>query len=794
MIWADWLVRDLRHAARVLSREPGFATTAILSIALGIGVNASIFSVADGMLFRPLPYPDPGRLVLLQPYSRGNPNGTMSRDMFERIRQNARSFEAIDTVRTDFLDTLIDGGEPTRLFAFAVGSDLLPALNVRPMLGRWLAAEDYHAGGERSALVTSRLWRRLGSPPDIVGRTLTLEQRPLRVVGVMPDGFIFPVGPLGNPQPDVITPYVPDPSQPPARDARVAPPIGRLAPGVSRARAQAEVEALSAAADGNEATVRAMGLREGMFIVARPILFVLVGAAAFVLLIVCANLASVLLARGAARERELAVRRALGASRGRLAAQLGAESLMVACLGGGLGLLLADLTFDVIYAQVPGRVYRMLPAGVDRRVVLFGLCLSLVTAALVAIMPALRLSQPRLASLLQRGQGGSRGWGRGWPAGRVLVAGEVALVVLLLAGAGLMINSFVRLSAVDLGVEPEGVSTINVALPAARYPRPAAYAFYSSLLERVRALPGVEAAAGVYGLPLISIGASPLALPPSAPEGAEGEVWVVTPGYFQTFGIPLLAGRGFTEQDMVASAPVAILSRRASELGWPDGSALGLTFQNGDDRPRTIIGIAGDVRRSAMRDAVPVMYVPFDPATFRTMSLAVRMASGQPTPTAAVTARVRAMDARLYTTVGSYADAIASQSTLPRFETLVFSAFGVLGLVLAAVGIYGTVAYVVSQRTREIGIRMALGASRRVVQTMVMRQAMAPVCLGLVVGLVGAFNLTRLIEHWLFDVPPRDPATFGAVTLGLLVVAAAASFLPARRACRVDPIETLRAE
>jgi putative ABC transport system permease protein len=539
-------------------------------------------------------------------------------------------------------------------------------------------------------------------------------------------------------------------------------------------------------------TVRIVSLRENLFYVAQPVLFVLVGAAAFVLLIVCANLASLLLARGSERERELAIRTALGASRGRLARQLMLESLLIAVIGGGCGLLLANATFDLIYALVPGRVYRIIPAGIDYRVVVFATLSSLCAGLLFGVAPAQRLSKPDILPSLQQGKGLSRFGAGSWQTGTLLVASETALVVVLLAGAGLMVNSFARLLRVDLGVNPDRVDILTVSLPRTRYPRLAAFQFDQQLLERVSALPDVDRAAGAVSAPLFGSLWMRLSLPDSPT--ASGTAEPVTAGYFRTFGIRLLAGRAFTDHEAMTNAPVAVLSESAARIGWPRGDALGSTFQNPRDQPRQIIGIVADIRQSVRQRAVPVMYMPFDAATFRSMTIAVRSREDPRAMAAMLKAQVRSLDPNLMATVSPFTEILDAQIAVPRFQTLLFSVFAVLGLILAAIGIFGVVGYTVARRTHEIGVRMALGADARDVMRMVIREALTPVAAGLGIGLIGAFWITRLLASWLFEVTPHDPATLTAVSLLLVGTALAATYFPARRASRVDPMEALRTE
>lgn len=442
----------------------------------------------------------------------------------------------------------------------------------------------------------------------------------------------------------------------------------------------------------------------------------------------------------------------------------------------------------------------MFPAGIDYRVTLFAAGASLLAGLIFGAIPAIRFSRPDINESLKTGKPTSRFGRTSWQIGSPLVAGEVALVVILLAGAGLMVKSFARLRSVELGLTPERVDFVEVSLPPSRDQRRAAYGFYTSLLARVQALPQVEAAAGAHGIPFASAGSSPLALPgqtagdPSIEPIMRGSVWLVTADYFRTLRIRVVAGRAFTDREGVSNAAVAVLSESAARTGWPRGDALGSLFQNTGDQARQIVGIVGDVRGGVRLGPTPIMYVPFDPLTFRSMSIAVRSSGDSRVVEATMKTAVRGLDPNVSVTVTPLGDMLESQVAVPRFQTALFSVFAGLGVILAAVGISGVVAYIVSRRTREIGVRMALGADAAAVRAMVLRQALGPIACGLGLGLIGSLWLTRLLQSSLFEVTPHDPSTLIAVVLMLAGTALAAAYVPARRASRVDPIQALRAE
>ena len=572
--------------------------------------------------------------------------------------------------------------------------------------------------------------------------------------------------------------------------------MARLREGVTASQASAELRALGRAGltGQPQSGVGVQSVRDAMFGTARPVLYLLLTATFLVLVIACANLASLLLARGTRRARELAVRSAIGATRGRLARQLIVESLVLAAIGGGVGVLLSIVAFELLYGQVPGALYRLLPAGVDTRALLFTLAVSIVSGLIFGVAPAIQLSGADLKAPLQS----AHGFGtprRSWRSGAVLVAVEVALVVVLLAGAGLTVQSFSRLMRVDVGVDPEGVAVLSLNLPRSRYTPSEVNRFSSELIASLRSRPWIGAVAGVYAAPVAVAAGWSAADLPNVPAGA-AQTWPIMFGHFETFAIAVRGGRTFSEAEVAANAPVVVLSERAADLGWPDGDAIGQLVRFGDDQPRRIIGIVGDVRGSRRQPGPAMVYIPLHSNLLPggVTEIAVRSSRGDDAVRGLLIAEVRRTDASVRVSVQPFADILAAEVAIPRFQVQLFSLFSLIGLTLAVGGVLGVVQYLVSRRTREIGIRMALGASASQVRLMVLRQSLGPVAWGLAIGLATASWLTRALEPWLFEIKPNDPVTLVGVALLLSATAIGAAYLPVRRAARLNPMVAIRIE
>jgi predicted permease len=835
------LRQDLRHVARMSGKNPGFALTVILMLGLGVGANTAIFSVINGVLLRPLALRDPERLLLLWTDNPAHQLGfrefpAANADLPE-WREKATSFEGIAAL-TNGLADLSDssdssdssgsssspgasrvGVEPERVGAVQGTADLLPLLGVRPFLGRYFSADEEQWARHRVAIISYALWqRRFGGDPEILGRTITVNRVPRKVIGVMPEGFHFT---RAAEMPQIYN--LPEKTElwlPMSRDANywhnraernLVVLIGRLKAGVTQAQAQADMDGVAARQAADDPLTHG-GWRVWLTPLldqtvgrTRAPLLVLLGAVGLLLLIACANIASLLLARAAERRREIAVRAAIGAGRARIVRQLLTESLALAALGGGLGLALGYWGLGLLLRLLPQDTPRLQDVSLDARVFLFTASTSLLTGALFGLAPAWQASKVNLVEAL-KDAGRANSSGRGLRGRRALVTVEVALVAVLLVGALLTLQSFRRLLAVDPGFDPQGVAAFEVLLPWARYGDGAQRAqFFEQARARIGGLPGVRAVGAVSNLPLSGSesmnffaveGAPPP--PPSAEPIAEDRV--VTPGYFEAMGINLLSGRGFEASDGPAALPVAVVNESLARRFFPKGDAVGgrIKLKFGDDKWRTIVGVVRDVRGFALEtQARPQLYHPNaqDPVRDQ-MVVAVRAdARALPFLPGAVRRELKQLDAAIpvanYRTMPELmARALARQ----RFITLFLGLFAAVALLLSVVGLYGVVAYGVSQRTREIGVRMALGARRRNVVGLVIGQGMRPALVGMLIGMFGAFALSRFLAGQLYEIKPTDPATFAAVALGLLFVSLAACYFPARRAADIDPMASLRCE
>jgi putative ABC transport system permease protein len=791
--------QDVRYALRALRRAPGFASVAILTFALGIGTNLAIFTLADGMLFRPLPFHDPDRLVLIQGYStrEGMAYSRVARIDFEQLRAHHSGFEAVATVSGEGGLTW-SGSEGAESIRTSYGTpNLLELLGVGAHIGRPLRPGDEHAE-PRLGMLTFDTWqRRFGGDPSIVGRTLAFDQARVEIVGVLPPRFIFPVqASLGDG--DLFMVRELDPKDAANPTAGVWTPIARLKAGVSAAQAQTETDVLvrrtaqQFSLPQEDRALRVANLQFALFELNRSLLWLLISAAGGVLLIACVNLANLLLARGAAREREIGIRTAIGASRARVARQLLIESVVLGVLAGGVALFVAALTFDAAAVQIPSR-YRLVQPVLDPRTVAFTLLLSVAASIVFGVLPALRLASANAGAAMRenrRVEGGRLPLMR---AGAVLVAAQVALCFVLLAGTALTANSLVRRRTIDLGIAYKDVVQLRVALSTSRYAtREQAFDFNQRVFDEVRQLPGVEAAAidfSQFG------GTAPWMHAVAEGIPYQTGVWGVTSGYFKTMGIPLVEGRDFSEAEIRADAPVAVVSESVARALWPGQRAEGKALAAEKLPALTVIGVARDVRSGYGRDIRPAVYRPLVRGRNRWMTIIARSA-GRPGPLGqAMRTIVQRLDPRIVVaTPMSVADTLARGIADQQFQTSLFALFGLVGLLVSVVGIYGVMAHWVSSRTREMGVRLALGAAPAELRRLVIRQASIPLAAGLAAGLLGAFVLTKRLQSLLYGVTPHDPATLSAVVLILLGVGIAAAYVPARRAARVDPIIALRAE
>jgi putative ABC transport system permease protein len=805
------LVQDVRHAVRRLGRSPGFAATAVATIGLGIGASTLMFSVVDGVLLRPLPYPDPERLVAIQSTraSTGRAGYNVSYPDYVDWRDQSRAFEAMAALRGSGA-TLTGGGQPERVEAGAVTPSFFDVLRLRPALGGLFPPSVDRPGGERVAILSDALWRRrFTADPGVVGTTIALSGTPYTVVGVLPSGTRLPAELEGV---ELLTPVALDGESLTYRGSRYLSVIARLRPRVSVAEAEAEVAAIASRLarqypdDNAGRGVAIISLREATVGFLRPPLLLLLVAVGFVLLIACTNVANLMLPRALVRRREIAVRTALGAPRRRLLGQLLVESLLIALLGGVLGVVLASWGLDSLVAFAPRQTPRLGQIAIDSRVLAFGFLASVATGLLFGIGPALSAVKADLVRSLH-GSGRTTGRGR-HGASRALVVTEVALSLVLLAGAGLTLESFRRLLAVHPGFDPAGVLTFKLSLPESRYARSEQRSrFIAELLDGIRGLPGVEAAGAITPLPLggDNIATTFLVLdhpPPPAGQKPSADYRAVTPGYLEAMRIPLKKGRAFDERDGRGAPAVALVNETLAARLFAGEEPLGRKLRIGvgadadDPKVIEIVGVVGDVRNKGLHvPPRPEIYVPQAQHGWAWMSVVVRAPGGFEGLPAALRREVAALDPEqaMYL-VQPLTDLVSEAIAVHRFVMGLLSGFAVLALFLAGIGLYGVLAGSVSQRTTEIGVRMAVGAEAADVMRMVLAQAATLAGAGVLIGLAAALALTRLMRGLLYEVSATDPPTFAAVGAVLLVVSLLASYLPARRAARVDPMTALRCE
>ncbi|AHG88665.1 permease [Gemmatirosa kalamazoonensis] len=823
----ETLSRDLRQALRGLRRAPGFTLAVAVTLALGIGANTAVFSVVRAVLLRPLPYADPAHLVVVWNHWPESPRTWLSQPEAYDYAAHRTTFERFAAFSDNAMNVTggcapeVVGCEAERVRVGVAEASLLDVLGVRPLLGRNFTRDEDVPNGARVALLHEDFWRRrYGADPRIVGRTIRLDATPVTVVGVLPSAFRLPLEFAGD-HAQLLLPLRLGPPDENERGAHRLNAVAKLPPGLTPAAAQRRVDAFMA--DLRREHEHDYGPNFGVTLVpvaeqvrgdVRPLLLVLVGAVSFVLLVGCANVANLLVARAERRGREVAVRRALGAGRGRLAAQVLMESVVLALGGGALGLLLAAWATRALAAAPLPQLPRLDRVAVDGPVLAYTLAVSLVTGLLFGLAPVARLGAPN--DPLRQGRGTTVGRPRA-RLRQLLVAGQLALAAVSLTGAALMTRSFARLTAVSPGFAPEHVLTLRLSPPAAKYGSSSAVrAFYAALLERVRALPGVRSAGAVSALPFDgSIGdwgfsIEGVARPRSHRQpGPAADFQAATPGYIEAMRIPLLRGRTLTDADRLGAPAVVVASESMARRWFPGGDALGRRIQllgGADSVWRTVVGIVGDVRHGGLAEpAHATMYVPHAQAIAslpdsigavpRSLSVVIRAVGDEESLGSAVRALVRRLDpdvpaARVRPLAAVVSDSLATS----RLATLLLLAFGALALVLCAVGVYGVMSYVVAQRVNEIGIRIALGAPRGAVMRRVMWQGMRPVLVGLAAGAALAWAGTRLMRGVLFQVSATDPASYAAALLALVAVAALANWRPARRAAKVDPIVALRAE
>ncbi|CAN5347634.1 ABC transporter permease [soil metagenome] len=821
------LWQDLRCGARTLAKNPGFSVVAVIALALGLGANTAIFSVFNAVLLRPLPYPEADRLMVVYEtnLARGQTDVGASMPDFREWRGRNQSFERMAAFSTDSYN-ISSNEEPERVVGAQASIDLVPLLGVEPSQGRAFLPEEEIYGKHRVVIVSEELWRsRFGADAKLLNQTIKLNGEDFNVVGVMPRGFDFPERRVM-----LWTPLaLPDGSSRNTRGNYWLGVVGRLKPGVTEAQAQADLNNVhhQLAQDVKETAgygARVESLHEATVGNVRAALVVLLAAVACVMLIACANVANLLLARAAGRQREVAIRAALGANRRRLIRQLMTESLLLSILGGIAGLLLAVWGVDALVSLEPD-LPRLNAIRVDGRALVFMFALVLLTSLLFGIAPAWRATKINLDESLKEGGRRATGGGREYRLLNSLVVAEIAIALVLLVGAGLMVNSLLRLQHVDPGFKTNNILTMQLALPKSRYPderRELTVGFYRQLLERLKALPGVEAAGMTTALPLTQSGWGKVftredrPAPKSLKEIPSIQYRQVSAGYFNTLGIPLTKGRFLSESDTSESSPVAVINETMAKRFWPDEDPLGKRFWLGPPeemvppgilRPNyrfirwTIVGVVGDVKHQGLsRSANPEAYtLPEQSLTndspARTMYVAVRTAGDPTSLTAAIRRQVQELDTEQpVAEVATMERRLSESLAQSRFNTSLLTIFAAVACRRAALGVYGVMSYSVSQRTHEIGIRMALGAQSSDVLHIIVRRGMMLALFGVGIGMAGALALTRLMKNLLYGVSATDPFTFAAIALLLAGTAFLACYIPARRAAKVDPMVALRYE
>ena len=811
---------DLRFAARVLLKNRGFTAIAIGTLALGIAATTAIFSVVYGVLLSPLPYPQPDKIVRVWETASDGHHMNFADPNFEDVRDQNHSLQAIAEYAA-MLQSVSGGQQPTRTMVALASRGFFDVLGVQPVIGRAFAPEDHRFGAPAVALVRYGYWRQyLGGNTDLASLRLSIDNHPVSVVGILPAGFDFPeASEIWIPR-EIYERY-------PSRTAHNWHVVARLANGVTPAQAAADLSSIGARIreqfGGGKymiAGAAVVPLRESLTGSVRPVLLLLLGAVTFLLLIACANVANLMLAQGAARQRELAVRAALGAERGRLIRQFLTEALLLSSISGALGILAAVWGVNGLLALNRDPLPNTQAIGINFPVLLFAMAICVSLAVLLGVICAVRATRGDLQSILAEGAR-LTGTASGNRLGRILVTAQLAAALLLLAGAGLLGRSLLRVLSTDPGFHTQHVLTLNVALPdlpndAAK---PQRITFFNTLIERIRALPGVQQAGGVDALPLSTSNADGMfvVVNPSDPapktlddfgklfankeRTGEADYCVAGDGYFETLGIPLISGRLFDGRDTASAPQVALISQSLAQAKWPNQDPLGqqLEFGNMDGDPTflTVVGVVGDVRYESLEQPPhPTIYVNYRqrPQRATNFNVVLRVAGDPAALIRPVQQIVRDLDPTIPPKAATFSQVFSASLESRRFTMLLMSIFSATALILAMAGIYGVISYSVARRTREFGVRIALGAAPAQVLGLVFREGMRPVLLGIAIGIVGGLFLARTMQSLLFGISSADPLTFTAVAAALIAVAAAACYLPARRATRTDPLVALRYE
>jgi predicted permease len=799
------VLRDVSYSVRILLKNYAFTIVVVLTLALGIGANTAIFSFANGILLRPLPYPQSDRLVAVDEFSykQGRESMAVSYPNFLDWREQNKSFQDIGVYFNTQRFALSGAGEPIEVRGSFISHGLFEILRVSPQLGRTFTANEDRPEEDAVVILGHSLWQRnFGGDPNIIGRKITLNGRARTVVGVMPQGFRFP---------DIAELWAPVALTPKTfnRTDHGLLSVARLKDGVTLQEAQAEMQNIAARIEQqNPVTNEGLGvkidsLHDALTGDYREALLILLGVVGCVLLVACVNVANLMLARATARQKEFALRAALGASRWRIMHQLLVESLLLALVGGVVGFFLSIWALRLLLTAIPGQLPFWMNFGIDLRVLGFTAGITLLTGLMFGAAPALHTSRVDLNDTLKEGGRGSSGVRS--RARSLLVVAEIALSLVVLVGAGLMIQSFLRLKRVNIGLDAHNVLTANVSLPRIKYKDEQRIAFYKQLLERMRNLPGIEAASAtgtlplggggwgrsltVEGFPVLSVGQAPSI-----------QHTVVTPDYFRTMGIPLLSGRDFNDADAKGSADVTIIDERLAREYWPNESPIGKRIRFGppeNNEPwHTIVGVVGAVRHQRMQeDTRKSVYLPHAKIPLGGLALVLRTTSNPQELTGAIRREVAQLDPDLPVSEVATMEAVVAESIWqPRLYATLFGAFAAGALLLALIGIYGVMAFLVQTRTHEIGVRMALGATTRDVFKLIVGRGMKLTALGVLIGVGGAIAVTRLMHSLLFNTSATDPVTFIVISIVLSFAAFLACYIPARRAAKVDPLIALRYE
>ncbi len=808
------MLNDLRYAVRTLTKNPGFTIVAVLTLALGIGANTAIFSVVNGVLLRPLPYPDAARIVQVWTTSPAEPRSAMSPADFLEFQRNTHTLVALGGYREDALAVVTPQGGAVRVHGTLVTANYFDVFAMPAALGRTFNRSADGSTSEPLVVLSHTAWvQQFGSDPQMIGRRVRINSVPHTVMGVMPPAFDYPEGSQAwilSPKPVPLPPIDVPGDLLESRDVHYFKSVGRLKPEATPEIARADLAAISEdqarrfpESNGGRG-IAIQSLRDTIVGDVRHALLLLLGAVGVVLLIACANIASLLLARAAGRQRELAVRAALGAARGRLIRQLITESLLLGCAGGGAGVLLGIWAIALLRAVIPEGIPRVDQIGLDPQVASAAIVMSFASALLFGVLPAIQASRANACFALREADRASTGGRHRARTRAVLVLGEIALTLVLLVSAGLLLNSFIRLQHVDPGFRTDDVTLVSLPVPQSRYPdgkRQAA--FYRRALEAIERHPEIQSAAILFPNPIEGRNANGTFTIDGQPAMKRGDrpftaLASVSSSYFRTLGIPIIEGRAFTDHDRDPAPAVAIINATLARRYFAGQDPVGrrVRFSDGNDDWIAIVGVAGDSRNVGLGEPpTSLLYLPYDTFPLAFMSIAARSTGGSSVVASIARSEVKAIDPDLpIDQIAPLHELLDESVAEPRFRTLLLSAFALMAVVLAAVGLYGLMSFSVLQRTREMGIRVALGAQPRQVVLPIVREGLTLALAGVALGIAGSFAATRLLTTFLFDVPRTDPLTHLAVAVLLLGVAFLATYIPSRRAARVDPTTALRAE